>query len=291
VSARQEASAGRNTGRVAMTQAESPDEKTTVDLGDDLLEKTAVVQADPRTIEASAENARILLNEGFPDEAKKILRQLLLKNRNDVQSQKLLEEIHNSELKQLFVSSESNTRKSFTQGGGRFAFDESILNVDSDQILRALDEEFDLDFGDRNPEIFTKLDLELAGSSPRDQLDLAISFLEMELYTHANQLLRALIKQGNHSEVSAGVAVSLLAQGYLMNHQPYEAISVLQPFINDADTSIEDKVDFLYLMARSNEALDKKSEALGWYLHVEESRPGYRDTPERIRQLKPVRKK
>jgi tetratricopeptide (TPR) repeat protein len=265
-------------------------EHTKIDLGDDLLEKTAFVPGmgvgteptvDPRSIEPSVQNARILLNEGFTEEAKKLLRQILIQNQSDVEAQKILEEIHHSELKQIFGTSETGARKSYTQP----AYDDSILRVDTDEILRSLDEEFELDVNAETSQgIFSNLSLSVAGSGPRDRIDLAISFLEMELYTHATQLLKAVILEGE-SAAQSEIAVSLLAYGHLMNNRPFETISVLQPFINDVEVCPENRMEFYYLMGRAHQTLGRKSEALGWYLHVQQIEPTYRDTFERIKQL------
>ena len=268
------------------------DTRTRIDLGDDLIEKTAFISghelakevpsSSSPALEATIQNARILLNEGFSEEAKKILRHLLLQDRNDVEAQKLLEEIHASELKQMFAPGERSARKSFVNP----AIDESALRVDSDQILRALDQEFDLGIcpGEKTKSgvVFKQLELEVSGvgATSRDRLDLAISFLEMDLYAHAAQLLKSVIRAGEYPEV----AISLLAYCHLMNEEPFETIEVLQPFLNDMDIAERDKVEFYYLMARANQALGKKPEALGWYRQTTQVEPSYRDCEERIKQ-------
>jgi tetratricopeptide (TPR) repeat protein len=268
--------------------------RTQIDLGDDLIEKTAFIPghklaeeipvSSSPALEETIQNARILLNEGFSEEAKQILRQLLLRDRNNLDAQKLLEEIHASELKQMFAPGERAARKSFVNRG----IDESALRVDSDQILRALDQEFDLGmgFGGGRPKsvtVFNKLELEVAGvgATARDRLDLAISFLEMDLYTHATQLLKSVIRSGEYPEI----AISLLAYCHLMNEEPYETIEVLQPYLNDMDIVERDKVEFYYLMARANQSLGKKPEALGWYRQTTQVEANYRDCEERIKQL------
>jgi tetratricopeptide (TPR) repeat protein len=270
----------------------SPDpSKTKIDLGDDLLEEKTIVvsgipeglatQNDPHALEASVQNARILLSEGFPEEAKKILRQILLQNKNNVESQKLLEEIHHSELKQIFLVAEPSTRKNYT--GGKNTYDESILNVDAEKLLKSLDEEFDLGLDPSRSQIFFSQELETSSPAPSDRIDLAISFIEMELYAHANQLLRAVLRTENSSTLTA---VALLAYSHLLSGQYFEVLSVLQPYINDTEVLKEDKIEFFYLMGRANHALARTSEALGWFLYVESIDPSYRDNAERVKQLK-----
>ena len=268
-----------------------PNTNTRIDLGDDLLaEKTALIPGQQLSeevpassspaLDATIQNARILLNEGFSEEAKKILRQLLLRDRHDVEAQKLLEDIHGAELKQMFAPGEPTSRKSYVNKG----IDESSLRVDSDQVLRALDREFDLGITRGSTQtVFKQLEFEVAGvgATSRDRLDLAISFLEMELYAHATQLLKSVIRAGDYPEV----AISLLAYVHLMNEEPYEVIEILQPFLNDMDIVEKNKVEFYYLMARANQSLGKKPEALGWYKQTLQVESNYRDCEDRIKQL------
>jgi tetratricopeptide (TPR) repeat protein len=265
--------------------------KTKIDLGEDLLEEKTVVisslpqepeaQNDLRALEASVQNARILLSEGFPEEAKKILRQILLQNKNNVEAQKLLEEIHHSELKQIFSVAEPSTRKNYT--ADRHAYDESILNVDAEELLKSLDEEFDLDLDSQKAPVFITQELEASAPAPSDRIDLAISFIEMELYSHANQLLKTVLRTENSSTLTA---VYLLGQSYLLSGQYFEVISVLQPHINDTEILKEDKIEFFYLMGRANQALHRSTEAFGWFNLVESIDPSYRDNAERLRQIK-----
>jgi tetratricopeptide (TPR) repeat protein len=252
---------------------------TRIDLGDDLIEGTETIETpapdgDPRAIEASVENARILVKEGFFDEAKRILRQLLIRDSHDVLAHKFLEEIHQTELKQLFASSESTSRKSYTN-----IYDESILSVDSEKVFRSLDSEFDLHVeSGAADKVFSQLDVEIAGAPPRDRMDLAISFMEMGLYAHAIQLLKGVMRAGEELEEAA----ALLAFAYLTNEEPFEAMSILQPLLNDTDIPTERKVEFYYLMARACETLHREPEALGWYLQAQQVDPDYRDVRSRI---------
>ena len=70
-----------------------------------------------------------------------------------------------------------------------------------------------------------------------------------------------------------------------MNDEPYEVVEILQPFLNDMDIVEKNKVEFYYLMARANQSLGKKPEALGWYKQTLQVEPNYRDCEDRIKQL------
>ena len=199
------------------------------------LPQELAIRDDPRALEASVQNARILLSEGFPEEAKKILRQLLLQNKNNVESQKLLEEIHHLELKQIFSAAEPSIRKNYT--AEKSTYDESILDVDADELLKSLDEEFDLNLKPSDSTVFIAKELENSAPAPSDRIDLAISFIEMELYAHAKQLLLAVLRAESAPTL---IAVSLLGQSHLLSGEYYEVLSVLQPYINDAETSKEE---------------------------------------------------
>src|SRR5438067_805610 len=132
----------------ADTKSDAPiGEGTRVDLGDDLLsEKTRVLPGmDPTvvssppsaTMEDHFESAKILLAEGLPEEAKKILRQILRSDPGHVLAKKTLNEIHDLELKQIFGSEKPRRRV-----GEKPTQPLSVL--DSQQILRQLDRDLGL---------------------------------------------------------------------------------------------------------------------------------------------------
>lgn len=70
-------------------------ENTVVDLGDDLLEKTAVVSRSES--HSDFESAKILFQEGLVEDAKKILRAILVSDPDHVQARQLLEKAQKEE--------------------------------------------------------------------------------------------------------------------------------------------------------------------------------------------------
>lgn len=287
-------------------------EPTRIDLGDDLLEKTANIPgrlpeeqssgggsfspADapppitPQTVADEIQSARILLNEGFPDEAKKILRRILLADESHVESRQLLEEIHELELKQMFGTAEPPVRRSM-----RNQYDDSILHVDSDEVVRVLDKELGLGlesaarelsfFSDKRllNRFADKVDREI-GESVRDRIDLSIGFMEMGLYELAIRLLQILLVHDDTDERLS--ATALVAYAHLQSHEPYRTIAAIQGVLNDNEIPREKKTEFFYLIGRAQQTIGKFSEAVSWYFQAQENEPGYRDTSDRITRCK-----
>jgi tetratricopeptide (TPR) repeat protein len=275
-----------------------------IDLGDDLVETTAPrpghpapdpapAAPDPINVAELIQNAGILLREGFPEEAKKILRQVLLNDGLHEKARELLEEIHASELRQMFGTSEPAARKSFFDSLG--SYDQSILNSDSDEIIRLLDRDLDLSLKDAGKELtlfsdasllakFTDQLIGQIGDSPKDRVDMAIGFVEMGLYRVAIKLLQNFAVSPDESDRLNAVAI--IAYAHLMNEEPYQAVSVLQPVLNDGDISRIGKTECFYLMGRATQALADYSEAMAWYEHAQNNDPQYRDCQDRISRCK-----
>ncbi len=253
-------------------------EGTRVDLGEDLLEPTRVTGVGSPLLPSVGdfESARILLNEGLTEEAKKILRNLLIVKPKDVGARELLHEIQEAELKQIF--GESRDRK--PRGGTG-----SEQEVDAEELIRNLDR--DLELGDSLGERMSlfqegremakfaeKLDQDLAGISSRDRIDIGIAFLEMGLYGIAAK------------QFKAASTVSLLAYALILDGKSFEAILNLQPELRDAEAAPESsaKVELVYLMGRAYEALGQSDLASQWYKRTHEIEPFYRDVTERLKR-------
>ena len=269
-------------------------EPTQIDLGDDLVEKTAVIpghsspsNVPPATgVEDRMESARILLVEGFPEEAKKILRQILVDDSENRESRKLLEQIHESELKQMFGSAEPMVRKSLLD-----TCEESIPVSDSEEIVRLLERDIRPALKGAAKELSFFSDVKLlegfavklerqVGDSPGDRVDLAIGFIEMGLYPVALRLLQPLLSAP--VERDRLNAVALNAYSCILGGESYEAISVLQPVLNDNDIAKSAKTEVFYLMGRALQSLALHAEAIDWFMQAQENEPGYRDCSERI---------
>jgi tetratricopeptide (TPR) repeat protein len=297
---------------------------TRVDLGDDLLqEKTAMLprgmhgvpqsaseadsirHSDSIQVEAPTESssdliesARILVNEGLMDDAKKALHRVLISDPGNVAASQLLASIQVLELKQILGGEE--IRRPFGKNK-----DAKHLEVDVDVVLQQLDEDLSLGIFEENPALLSagqlslfqnpellddfciQLEKKLIGSSVQDWIDMGIGFLEMEFYTIAVRLLSGACRQLNSDSLEAIdlrlSATCLLAFSLILAGRPFEAAASIQPMLYDVEIRNENKVELLYLMGRSYELMKKINLALTYYDQVIAIEPNYRDVNRRIR--------
>lgn len=278
-----------------MTNEESSDGNTRIDLGEDLLDKTAVSIEVPHPLltptssvsTTDFESARILLNEGMAEEAKKILRKLLITNPSYVAAKDLLAEIHEQELKEIF-SGASSARKNYAK-----VIPDSTPPSDTnpDTVIQSLDADHQLGIlpallrsDDTMNELITSVDAQLPRMEPHDHIDLGVGFMEMTLYPLAHRQFD-LARQAATSPDDLLSATTLLAYSYILASKPFDAISCLQSLLNDPEVAIEDKIELFYLMGRSNELIRKSETARTWYEHAAQIDPYYRDIQERLRRL------
>jgi len=284
---------------------------TRVDLGDDLVEKTAILApseggpaqdqellitrssssapARQEPIESRLQSARILIGEGILEEAKKILHKVLVEDAGSIEARHALEEIHELELKQIF--GEETGRQVYARGKN------TPEAIDADQILEQLDRDLSLGLGGRDlpgllrnaenlRQLTSRLDSELADLSAQDNIDVGVGFLEMGLAEIAISRFNAALAAYTGSSATPPQAIisatSLLAVAQLAALKPFEAQFTLQPALNDSELSPEAKIDLYYLMGRVQEQLGKPDRAADWFRHVAEINPKYRDVRERL---------
>lgn len=278
-------------------------------MGDDLVEKTRVVSTPqgesppsgivpdeplstaledhpldtPERVQDQMESARILIGEGFTDEAKRILRRVLLVDPGNIVARTRLEEIHEIELAQI-LSGSPDSRQGKIRGGKR---DLIPLDVDAEEVVRSLDREMGLGIENDEPglnEFALSLDVDLEGSSARDRIDLGIGFLEMGLYRLAGMQFAsaAASRESGHDRETAALA----AYALILDRRPFDAVMMLEPLITDMELSPSDKIDLLYLMARACQDLGKATEAVAWYGEVLEIDPRYRDAADRAQKAR-----
>jgi len=276
--------------------SKSPGEHTSTDLGEDLLEdrptgsdvfRGPVITDDgavspplPATgIDDQLQSASILLNEGFTEDAKRLLRKILIADPHSVVARKKLDEIHETELRQIF--SDSPAPRAY----GRITKVEPIS--EPEKVLRQLDEELGLGLAasavteaDRRA-WSSSIDHALDGATPRDRIDVGIAFLEMGLPWMAVNHFR--VARGH--EEWALPATALLARALIAAGEPFEATICLQTSLTDSELPRSEKSELLYLMANACEALGQHETAIKWYRQTLSVDRYYRDTLERLRKL------
>lgn len=321
----------------APSSDDSDSSATRVDLGDDLLKDTTVIfQRDALSQESAAspkgevddllQSAKILVSEGLLEEAKKVLRQILIHHPLSSIAQQTLEEIQGLELKQIFRG--SDVLRSYSQNAEQRLPQQEWGGVDSEALMRQLDHDLDLGifkdrrssqrssqgFGkqgvssEKDQEVGSKdyessnfllwneervsayvqlLEKSLAGGSARDWIDLGIAFLEMDLYEISVRLFMGACRKVNPSSPEAGEvtlsATCLLALALVKSDRPFEALSRIQPLLQDVEIKSENKVELFYLMARTYESLKKFDFAHQCYRRIMDIDPKYRDTLQRLR--------
>lgn len=271
------------------------DGSTRVDLGEDLLFEKAPTDSAPAAHGADyvsnsqdpaeqMRNATILCNEGFLEDAKRVLRQVLIADPHFVPARTKLEEIHELELKQILSPRESTGFLDRRRKPEAWIAPEEVLRkLDADLGLGLIDEPLPSILSDpASVRAFAvAAEVALEGTTARDRLDLGIAFLEMGLAEMAiTQFLVA--AQGAEFLVSA---TSLLASAQVVLHRPLEAIQTLEPLIYDQDIARPAKLELIYMMGRAHEARPSIEDAVTWYRQAQSIERGYRDTEERIRRL------
>ena len=227
------------------------------------------------------ESARILFQEGLFEEAKKKLFRILSHKPGYPPAKKLLTQIEDVEMKDLFVEG----RPSRSRG-------KTPKPENPDQVIEALERDLGLgssSLGQGEEERWSAVSVKKEKFTPQEHLDLGIAFIEMECYADAlRELLRAekqiRIEQTFLGEVGVTV-VSLIAQCMIPLGRAFEAKSYLEPVLIEPDLKHEDKLCLYYAMAMVELALDSKESALGWFKQVAHIDPDFRDAQMQIRLL------
>lgn len=293
---------------------------THVDLGADLLEKTAMIPglfpvsargpsranpADPAanlegpgSVTDQLQSAKILMSEGLSEAAKKVLHQILIADSGNVSAKVFLKEIHELELRQIF--GEEEIRRPYGRKGEQPELGVEVgvgIETDPQKVMQQLDSDLGLGIfsevssGDRSDlmdEFALELEKILIKGSAQDWIDMGVGFLEMELYPIAVRLfsgsVRRLDLEDPDSSVNALSATSLLALSLIFAGRPFEAIARIQPLLRNVEIKRENKIELFYLMGRAYESMEKFDFAFQFYRQVIEIDPRYRDIERRIRK-------
>jgi tetratricopeptide (TPR) repeat protein len=274
---------------------------TQIDLGDDLLESTAIstgiiepsessvlLDSSPDAIEDQLHSAQILVAEGFLEEAKKVLHRVLIAAPKSARAREQLNEIHEIELKHIF-SEERSKRRPFLQTS-TLSREEEIENSDPEAVLHKLDQDLGLGiFPQDGEKIVFSLFEEFSNAGPKDRIDVGVAFLEMGLSNLALQQFQAASKDYaqkyglNHPDALS--ATSLMAYALILSGRPLEATFEMQSVLQDSEITPQDKLEFIYLMGRAHESMNKPEVALQWYQQAREINAHYRDIEDRLKRL------
>lgn len=224
------------------------------------------------------ESAKILMNEGLADEAKKLLFRVLANHSNYGPAKKLLEEIEEIELKEIFNSS------------GRNSTTNELGVEDVDQLITRLEQDLNLNSVAHNSStdeqtIFNST----AGLRPKEYLDLAIGYIEMGCHADALRELHKAERIIRTEDTFLGetglTVVSLIAKCLVSQGKHYEAKEFLQPILTETDLAHENKIILYYEMGCIEQALGNKNEAVQWLLHVMKIDSLFKDTNYRLKLL------
>jgi tetratricopeptide (TPR) repeat protein len=264
----------------------------------------------PDQVVDQMQSARILMGEGILEDAKKILRRILLNDSSNVEARKMLDGIHETELKQIFGESDT-PRHQF-----RRRMPTGPVEISADIVMQSLDRDLKLGIFDqdgpngpasgeaREPQLSlfkdrasmdafgAQMDRDFGGRPAPERIDLGVAFLEMGLYdlsvrhfqAAVNSLVLEELKEGGVSDALLA-ATGLLAYALVLGGRAFEATHKLQDLLNDADVERPRKLDLIYLMGRACEAMGKRAESRQWYSQAGEIDPGYRDIQERLRKI------
>ena len=277
-------------------------DKTSIDLGEDLLanDSDEVTRgenhskgSDTETVEEVIHNAEILFSEGLIESAKKLLRNLLLKDQGLIAPKELLDKIQEKELQSLLKSGVPKTRAGPAQTDALMG---NLLEIDSviSKLNRDLSLELDTipellrDAGDHLP-FADSLDEIFSAATPQDRIDLGVGFYEMGLTPLAIRQFQAAKRLSSAAPAQhPGIwssATYLIAICELQAGRGFDAIQTLEELLGDLNLDMRQKTHIFYLLGRAHETSVRRSLALQWYLQVAQIDPHYRDVLERIRIL------
>lgn len=248
---------------------------TSVDLAEDLLAEPTEAYAPLEVATPTddpMQNARILRQEGFFEEAKHLLHQILVHDPGRVDARKMLSEIHHQECDDLFKSAAPPPLPS--RKNPDLIIDQLISDLDIDMSS--------LIAGETLTEWRKHLALTSSRGSFQDALDLAVAFYEMGAFELSVEVIRGSIDSDSQARLGKQF---LLAANYLSLKKEMDTILICDEMIGDRDYPWTDKIHFVYLKARAFESMNKYTEAKKQYDLALSVDPNYRDTQVRLKFL------
>lgn len=275
---------------------------TTIDLGEDLLQATQVLQRRPEpeaaaspqieraavpdetanSIEDDLQRGEILLGERLLDDAKKVFRKVLRSDPGSARARQFLEEIQKLEIQDLLGS--DSPRKRFVEHSEPDSVDEVVERLERDLGI-------DIDKASANlvSSLFpSSLELDrynesvlrtVTGLPPRERIDVGIAYLEMGLAEVARSIFESVVRYEDYKLEGT----YLLGLALIQSGKAIEATLRLEPVVRDITLSDSNRADFLYLMATAFEALSDNHKAREFYRRVYALNPRYRDVIDKLR--------
>jgi hypothetical protein len=266
-------------------------DETRVDLGDDLLEATRVLDPSPasgalprariheeispeKASDDELQSAQILIGEGLWDQAKDALHRSIRHNPSNRVARRLLDQIQQRELETLLA------RPGVAQPT-------EVVDEDVAEVVKRLDKDWGLGLEDLDVkssslltsdelrrELATSVSRHIAGLSIRDRADLAVGFLQMEMPEVAVSLL----------EPGTGLSGGYLAvycTSLLRADRAFECASHLEVRLRDEELKGDVRRELEYLLARARERLGENELACELFRLLAD----YRDSATRYRKL------
>lgn len=271
-------------------------DSTRVDLGDDLIASTVIAPKRQDGLSGQSltghsnddqfENAKILANEGFIEDAKKVLRKILINDPKHGPAKQLHQQILDREMNDLLADRDpAAKRPQLFERKGKLA---RAPQATSDEVLRELEQDLGISETNLAAEGAVAVQADLQGTTESDRIDLGIAFMEMGLYeqsiAHLKSALEMIENKLEPDLVQRISATALLARAYLLGQRPYDAIHLLHAIARDAEIAPGDKTEFFYLMGMAFEQSGDRKGSIPWYEKVRDLDPQYRDIQERLRK-------
>jgi tetratricopeptide (TPR) repeat protein len=267
---------------------------TNIDLGEDLLEATRVIERPPTPIESAQapvsptdgdelQHGEILFGEKLFDDAKKVLRKILRKNSNSPKAKELLDEIQRQEIQDLLGNEVQRRRLgSLSDADNQTPKEvlnslEAALHMDIDRIeLRPIPDLFktEVEFEKYKEHVLD----EVIPLGPKDRIDVGVAHLEMGLHEVAQAIFQSVIRYDEYKIVG----MYLLGLALIHGGKAIEATIRIEPIARDLTLPESQKIDFLYLMGLAFEKLEDHRKAKEFFRRVHMLNPRYREVAEKV---------
>lgn len=164
---------------------------------------------------------------------------------------------------------------------------ESVTSVKIDEIIRGLERDYDISFGDDLPDFEMRMsaknlrptiEAQLQGCDAKLRIDLGVAFFEMGFYEEAeNQFLNATTDERARFEATYLAAQAMAARG---NHR--SAIDALDKLVRIGGRSEQEFLPVYYLLGEAYAALEDNGESKKYFQKVAEIDRNYRSVKDKI---------